>query len=291
VQNSEKQKEGTVKTSSLPSVVPVGTKFAPNPGYGTGQTVVNYFTQHVDTAADITLTLKVTWTGAEHTRSVTLTKAEFPTNCTPPLDATATLTTTPPTCAAAETLVLGAVVNATWPNPAPTNYPVVATANTGHLFPPGTDVSQDGTTKTFTGTLKPKLDPDKPPCYEPVTVTPVVTTTQLTCAAGKGSYTLGALIVGSVSWTVNGVPTPAGTYPVDSARSITLVATPANPQDGLDPAWVNPKVITFAAPSGPACDPTLAKTGTASDGMLLLISMLLLGLGGSLVAARRMTLT
>lgn len=369
-------------------------------------------------------------------------------------DASAELTITPATCTAPGAIVLGAIANATWSDLAPTAFPVVATADAGHLFPAGDGVSGDGTTKEFIGTLEDQLDPNAPPCLtipkpkvehrdvvqeqficgSDVTVTtttfttdwafdavlgewvkqaevagtPVVTTrpmtglekaehcitfvetdpaasacgvtdpgttltswifvlldpsvvytitnditkvsfvatseysevppgkytvtavaapgyvlsptaelewtyfaqdtalcdpptlalvtplfsvTQPTCTT-NGSYTLGAVDPGTVTWTVNGEATPAGTYPVDSARSITLVATPADPQDGLDPAWVNPKDVTFAAPSPGTCDlPTLALTGADQGGLLLLISTLLLATGGLLIAARRTTLT
>lgn len=74
-------------------------------------------------------------------------------NCKKPdvKDASATLSTTPATCDAGETLVLGATNHATWGTPTltegPGDYSVTATADSGHLF------SNGSPTQTFTGTL------------------------------------------------------------------------------------------------------------------------------------------
>ncbi|WP_418061439.1 class F sortase [Pimelobacter simplex] len=74
--------------------------------------------------------------------------------CAPPAparDATAAVSTTPPTCDTAETLVLGRTANATWGTPTRTTgpgaYSVVATATDGHVFADG------ARTRTFTGAL------------------------------------------------------------------------------------------------------------------------------------------
>jgi len=88
-----------------------------------------------------------------------------------PEDASASVSTTPPTCEAGEQLVLGTAINATW-GPVIGAYSVTATANDGHLFPGGS------TTQTFTGELEPaltcmevalyvykKLDPTKPAAW------------------------------------------------------------------------------------------------------------------------------
>lgn len=76
-------------------------------------------------------------------------------------DASASISITPATCDSPEKLVLGQAVNATWGTPTrttgPGSYSVVATGNVGppqHLFSPGSGVSTDGKTQTFTGDLK-----------------------------------------------------------------------------------------------------------------------------------------
>jgi len=108
-------------------------------------------------------------------------------------------------------------------------------------------------------------------------VTPVESSTQLTCDAA-GSFTIGALDEGTVSWTVNGVPTAAGTYPVSTEQELTLVAEPTLGTDGLDPDWTNPLVLDFTFPED--CDlKTLAFTG-GNDPLGLALIAGLLGLGG-----------
>ncbi len=77
-----------------------------------------------------------------------------------PADSAASVSKTAATCDAAETLVLGTATNATW-GTVTGAYSVTATATDGHKFPAdataGVTVSTDGKTKTFTGTLAPKL--------------------------------------------------------------------------------------------------------------------------------------
>ncbi|KAB2812963.1 class F sortase [Pimelobacter simplex] len=91
-----------------------------------------------------------TWTkvaGSERTAPAT--DEQCPPAATP--DATAAVSTTPPTCDTAETLVLGGTANATWGTPTRTTgpgaYSVVATATDGHVFADG------ARTRTFTGAL------------------------------------------------------------------------------------------------------------------------------------------
>jgi len=91
-----------------------------------------------------------------------------------PKDAVASVHTTPPTCAAAGTLVLDTAVNATWSTPTgatgPAQYSVTATATRGHLFDDGT------TSRVFTGSLPAALDASSAACKPtpPVVVPPVV---------------------------------------------------------------------------------------------------------------------
>jgi len=122
-------------------------------------------------------------------------------------------------------------------------------------------------------------------------VTPTYSSTPLTCTT-SGTYTLGAVDPGTVTWQVNGVATPAGTYTVVTAQKLTLTAAPTKTTDGLDPAWTNPTVLTFSAPST-TCDlETLALTGQSQGNILTLAGgMVLLGLGGLLIARRRWVAT
>ena len=74
------------------------------------------------------------------------------------LDAAAAVTTTPASCASAETVATGTASNATWgtitySGTGNLQYSVVATAVVGHAFTAGTNVSADGSTETFSGTL------------------------------------------------------------------------------------------------------------------------------------------
>ncbi|MGL4340119.1 MAG: hypothetical protein ACRCSP_06835 [Rhodoglobus sp.] len=138
-------------------------------------------------------------------------------------------------------------------------------------------------------------------------VTPTYTSTQPTCTA-PGTYTLGSLN-GDLVWTVNGVSGISnGTYDAPSDNSdVTIVAAPALAQDGLDPEWVNPVVLEFAAPTtgcelptlpfnpptlplpaGVTPPATLALTGAAvGSGLAVAAGLLFLGVAGVVVARRR----
>lgn len=100
--------------------------------------------------------------------SVTVTKAMLD-NCKPAdvKNAKASLSTTPATCTAPETLVYGVIEHATWSGTpdgtqGPGSYHVVATGDAG----PPQSVFDDGSkTKVFDGALSDKLDPnDHPEC-------------------------------------------------------------------------------------------------------------------------------
>lgn len=126
--------------------------------------------------------------------------------------------------------------------------------------------------------------PEEPPTL--AQVLPAFSSTQLTCTAA-GTYTIGAEF-GDVSWTVNGVPTPAGTYQVKTPGTVMLVATPTNPEDGFDDTWVDePIVLAFASPEG-GCASLLALTGAATSvgAVWAAIVLALTGVGIMLIRRR-----
>jgi hypothetical protein len=200
-------------------------------------------------------------------------------------DASAKIVYIDPTCLAPGAIDVpnSTLVNASWKAALPTvpgDYTVVAKADTGHAFPDGT------TEKSFAVTIAPKSTAKicDPPTL--AIVTPTFSQTPLSCTA-VGSYTLSAVDPGTIDWSVNGGPlTTGGTFPVSTAQSIQLVATPHDPADGLDPAWTynnssNILTLTFAAPTT-TCDlTTLAFTGTGKSIQLTLVALLfvLAGLG------------
>lgn len=102
------------------------------------------------------------------TATVTVTKAMLDA-CKPDAvkDASASLSTTPATCTAPETLVYGGIANATWSGTpdgtqGPGSYHVVATGNPG---PPPHVFGDGNPTKVFEGSLADRLDPnDHPEC-------------------------------------------------------------------------------------------------------------------------------
>jgi hypothetical protein len=125
--------------------------------------------------------------------------------------------------------------------------------------------------------------PEEPPTL--AIVLPTFSSTALSCTAA-GTYTIGAEF-GDVTWTVNGTETAAGTYEVTSAGTVTLVATPTNPEDGFDPEWVDePIVLTFALPDG-GCTALLAFTGAATSFGVVWVAALLALTGLGMVLVRR----
>ena len=123
-------------------------------------------------------------------------------------------------------------------------------------------------------------------------VTPVYETSALSCTAA-GTFTLGELEPGTISWTVNGEPATIGQHTVTAPGSYELVAAPAIEGDGLNPDWPynaqNPLVLTFAFADG-GCDvKTLALTGVAGVGGMTLLGGLLVAGGMMFFFLRRRT--
>ena len=211
-------------------------------------------------------------------------------------DASAFIETTPPSCEAAGGINQQTVslVHATWTTSVPTapgKYDMVAKADEGHAFSTGE------TQLVFPLTIGEKLPGDVPPCDLPVlaSVYPKVSSTPLTCTAA-GTYTIGALAPDTVKWSVNGGPLiDGGTFTVNTAATISLVASPTNPEDTLatddfdNPTWTNPVVLEFESPEEDCTTEltTLALTGIGSGmGLSLAGGLVLLGLGGLFVFAR-----
>ncbi|MBX3100594.1 MAG: hypothetical protein KF761_13580 [Salinibacterium sp.] len=119
-------------------------------------------------------------------------------------------------------------------------------------------------------------------------VTPTVSRTPATCTQAA-TYTIGAVTPGTVTWEVNGVKNvAAGTYKVVTAGDVTLIASPTDPKNGLDPTWTNPTVLKFPAASIGCELETLAYTGSGSIGQLGLAGgMVFIGIGGLFIARRK----
>lgn len=128
--------------------------------------------------------------------------------------------------------------------------------------------------------------PPEPPTL--ATVTPAFSSTPLTCSAA-GSYTLGELTPGTIDWTVNGKPVGVGTYPVTSNQTLTFVAAPKNPLDGLDPDWVAPTPVVFSTGAAPCDLTTLALTGATAPYGLIWVALLLGLTGVGFILIRRRT--
>jgi hypothetical protein len=202
--------------------------------------------------------------------------------------ATAVVSFGTPTCFAPGALVLGATEHASFGLPTINGeqYTVVATAEAGYHFAAGVGVSDDGSTKTFSGNLPAKLT--GPECDLPDLdiVEPTISFTQPTCFA-NGTYTVGGA---DVQWSRGGVEIPNGQYSLASGVEIELTVAPKEPH-GFAPEQQTSWTVEFAAASGP-CDLTtlsLPNTGGGIAGGALWLGLMTLGLGAAavVVASRR----
>ena len=153
-------------------------------------------------------------------------------------DATAAVSTTPATCSTPETLVLGAIANATWGTPTrttgPGSYSVTATATAGHAF------SNGSTTKVFGGTLADVLSPTSAGCTPPPCLTKDAVSYTYSSATNSGVITVTAMDghsntlcspfwVTAASWTFDGNSTWPQTLdlwnPANSGTKIDSVGT------------------------------------------------------------------
>jgi hypothetical protein len=151
-------KSATVTASSDPAIV-VGTVLAISGAPGSKAT----FTENVAApAAGKTISATVTITWSDNVTQTSTPSTTVASSCTipTPTDASAALVDTPASCTAAETVSEGAVVNASWFGAITYNgasYTAVAHAASGHKFPAGSGVTNNGETLTLHGTLHPKL--------------------------------------------------------------------------------------------------------------------------------------
>ncbi|MBG6107951.1 hypothetical protein IWX88_001588, partial [Frigoribacterium sp. CG_9.8] len=147
-----------------------------------------------------------------------------------PQDASASVSTVPPTCGAGEQLVLGTPVNAVW-GPVTDAYSVTATATEGHAFVGGE------LTQTFSGSLAAQLSSTDPRCVGPKEGNPADPShTDQQCVAGAtagGSITV-ELIEGF-------------TYTITGPNDFRWVSGTVATVSGLEPGSY---VVTVEAQSG-----------------------------------------
>ncbi len=196
---------------------------------------------------------------------------------------TPTASSAPITCSASGSYTLGNLDGVIWKvdgavKPAGT-YSVQAAATVNAVAT--TDPSQNGFeqgaqtrwTFVFTG---------PPDCGELPThplVIPAVSMVNRTCAV-NGSYTLGA--VDGVIYTVNGTVQAAGTYPVSTAKTLSVLAATRSSDFGFAEGTQTTWTLGFTDPGNCAELTTLAFTGsngTLAAGLLLGLVFLVLGAG------------
>jgi LPXTG-motif cell wall-anchored protein len=179
-------------------------------------------------------------------------------------DATASVATTPATCAVPGTATF-AVVNATWDDATDlTDGSRTATATSGHLF-------SDGTAKaTVTYTIEPKLDATKPPCYVAPPVVKVPLIQDYVKCDGAAFVLDNTGSNADVVYTVNGVKY---TVPAKAAVHTDANGTLIKPNkdgkyiitaEGRDEAWTFDAKDCTVPPVVPPTDTTTPPTTTPS---------------------------
>lgn len=169
----------------------------------------------------------------------------------------------------------------------------VTTASTVHVV--AKTVSSDygfasDTKADWTLTFTKAEECPAPPTLALVThplVTPYVTHVNRTCAA-TGSYTLAA--VEGIIYKVNGSVQPAGTYPVSTAKTVTVVASTVSSDFGFEQGVQTIWNLVFTAPGNCGELTTLAFTGfngTLTGGLLLGLLFVMMGVGAITVSRVR----
>lgn len=174
--------------------------------------------------------------------------------------ATADVALVPPSCDDGELLILGDTTgtNASWGDYVDlvgpeVSYTVVSTADDGFAFAAGPGVSEDGSTRTFTGSLLGPLDPESPQCLELYVATASISFEPATCSAGE------ILVLGDTAGTYAVWADPAVLEgPLEySVTSVADLDAEFAPGEGVAP---DGKTMTFEGtlagplgPGSPAC--------------------------------------
>jgi hypothetical protein len=256
-------------TASNNAAIPVGTTVAATGG---GSNTSKTFTQTLPAPAaghSATATLSFLWSGDNFTQTDTkFTTNKVSTDCVvpPTKDASAAIVDTPAACAAAETVALGAITNATWGtlHINGSSWNATATATNGHVFANanGGSLSNDNTVDKFSGTLDHALSATGDLCRK---ASAAVVTTAATCQ-GPETITEGATTF--ASWapiqytTPGGVPTYSATATATSGytfsnghTTLTLTGTVAGEitghpcEDYIIVAWHMPSWDNSTTPT------------------------------------------
>jgi hypothetical protein len=116
-------------------------------------------------------------------------------------------------------------------------------------------------------------------------VVPLASMAQLGCGT-DGSFTLSndLLIPDAIFWTVDGAPSPEGTFTVTRPGTVVISAAPVAPTYGFAVDTLSQWSLVFSRPL--ACDlDTLAFTGRNVAPPVIVVAALLLVLGGALLTA------
>ncbi len=158
----------------------------------------------------------------------------------------------------------------------PGDYVVTAQPENGYFL---TNYPPDGWTLTIEAAEQ---------CGDLVTlplVVPLASMAQLGCDR-DGSFTLSndLLISDAIIWTVDGVTSPEGTFPVSKSGTVVISAAPRTPDYGFAFDTLSQWSFVFSRPLDCQLD-TLAFTGTSAATGVIGMAALLLMLGGALLTA------
>jgi hypothetical protein len=215
-------------TASNNAAIPVGATVAAIGNGSNRPDTTKTFTQVIPAPAgghSATATLSFKWSGDNFTQTdTTFTTNKVSTDCVvpPTKDASAAIVDTPAACAAAETVALGAITNATWGtlHINGSSWNATATATNGHVFANsnGGSLSNNNTVDKFSGTLDSALSPGR--CQ---VASAAVVTTAATC---QGPETVAQGAVTFATWT------PTITY--TTSGGVTTYKAIANATSGYE---------------------------------------------------------
>ncbi len=199
-------------SASNNAAIPVGTTVDATGG---GASTSKTFVQTIPAPAGgvtATATLSFLWSGDNFTQNNTTATAKVSNDCKVPTpkDASAAVVDTPATCTSAETVVEGAITNATWGalDLTGNKWHAVATATSGHAFASGNGgaLSLNNTVDTFSGNLPlhAALSPNSETCR--IAAAAIVTTAP-TCQAPE---TVTESTISFATWTAISYVTSGG---------------------------------------------------------------------------------